>query len=175
MRSKLKAPSPALVISLVALFVALGGTGYAATTAMLSSPTKAQIISIVKSVAPTLNVKGLTTLRSGKSESGLFTGGGSASGWIGLSIMYPHPLANAISDNNVIETGSTTAHCAGPGHADPGYLCLYNYDNSGINISDVYSNDGYNFPVGEGKLGVDLYWITYVSSYVGGSWTVTAP
>ena len=32
MRNKLRAPSPALVISLVALFVALGGTSLAAVT-----------------------------------------------------------------------------------------------------------------------------------------------
>ena len=31
MRRRISRPSPALVISLVALFVALGGTGYAAT------------------------------------------------------------------------------------------------------------------------------------------------
>ena len=179
MRNRLfKAPSPALVISLIALFVALGGTGYAATNGMLSSPTKAQIIRIVKGVAPTLRVKsaaGLSTLPSGKSESGLFAGGGSSSGWIGLSIMYPRPLAAAISDSNIIETGSTAPHCSGPGYADPGYLCLYNYDNGGTSGTVFYSNDGYRFPVAEGKLGVDLYWVTTGSSFVGGSWTVTAP
>src|SRR3974377_1059349 len=102
----LKAPTPALVVALIALFVALGGTGYAARSAILSSPTKAQIIKIVKEVAPKLKVAGLAPLPSGKTEWGLFTGGGSNAGWIGLSITYPRPLAAPISDSNIVETAS---------------------------------------------------------------------
>ena len=34
MKRRLRAPSPALVISLIALFVALGGTSYAAINAL---------------------------------------------------------------------------------------------------------------------------------------------
>jgi hypothetical protein len=129
----------------------------------------------VKEVAPKLKVAGLAPLPSGKTESGLFTGGGSNAGWIGLSITYPRPLAAPISDSNIVETASTAPHCTGPGHADPGYLCIYNYDWSSTSSEDFYSNDGDIFPVSEGKLGVDLYWVTTGSSFVGGSWTVTAP
>ena len=43
MRSRLRAPSPALVISLIALFVALGGTTYAATSLPANSVGTQQI------------------------------------------------------------------------------------------------------------------------------------
>jgi hypothetical protein len=43
MRGKLRAPSPALVISLIALFVALGGTTYAATSLPRNSVGTAQL------------------------------------------------------------------------------------------------------------------------------------
>jgi hypothetical protein len=43
MKRRLKAPSPALVISLIALFVALGGTTYAATSLRKNSVGTAQL------------------------------------------------------------------------------------------------------------------------------------
>ena len=163
MRNRLfKAPSPALVISLIALFVALGGTGYAAGTAMLSGPSKVQIIKIVKGVAPTLSVKsaaGLSTLPSGQSESGMFATAGNGEGNIGLTINYPRPLSAAIADAHIIDVrGVSDTHCAGAGKADPGYLCLYNEDTDATTGTNFYSNDGNIFPVGQGKLGVVLYW-----------------
>jgi hypothetical protein len=174
-------PSPALVISLIALFVALGGTGYAASNAVFSSRSKVTIIKIVKQVAPTLNVKsamGLSTLPSGASESGHFATAGNGEGNIGISIDYPRPLSAAIADAHIIDVhGTSDTHCTGAGHADPGYLCLYNEDILGTTGSaSFYSNDGSLFPVGQGKLGVDLYWQVGASGgYVGGSWTVTGP
>ena len=181
---RLRAPSPAMVVALIALFVALGGTGYAARNAVLSSPTKAQIIKIVKGVAPTLSVKsaaGATTLPSKKTESGLFAGGSSynGNGWIGLTIMYPRPLAAAIANDHIIDVQSpstSATHCSGVGHADPGYLCLYNQDVQNVGSTDFHSSDGDDFPVSMGKFGVNLYWqATAAAAYVGGSWTVTAP
>jgi hypothetical protein len=176
---RFKAPSPAMVVALIALFVALGGTGYAARNVIFSSPSKAQIIKIVKGVAPSLKVGGLATLPSGKTESGLFTGGGSYNGlsWIGLTIVYPRPLAAPIADGHIAEVfGTTGTHCSGPGHADPGYLCLYNEDAHDVSGVGGYSDDGSNFPARMGRFGVMLYWTTTgASAYVGGSWAVTAP
>ena len=176
---RFRAPSPAMVVALIALFVALGGTGYAARNVILSSPSKAQIIKIVKGVAPKLSVKsaaGLSTLPSGKSESGMFSGSQN-SGWIGLAINYPRPLPAAINDANIIDVAGTSAtHCPGAGKADPGYLCLYDNDQSGLTgTTAFYSSDGYIFPASQGKLGVVLYWVVTGAGYVGGSWTVTAP
>ncbi len=179
----LKAPSPALVISLIALFVSLGGPGYAAGKSMFSTPSKAAIIKIVKGVAPTLSVKsatGISTLPSGKSESGMFAGGGAgAGGWVGLTITYPRPLSAPIADAHIIDVqapDSAVTHCAGIGHADPGYLCLYNGDIAGVGLHQFQSDDNTYFPKSYGKFGAELYWETGdVDVYVGGAWTVTAP
>ena len=181
---RFKAPSPAMVVALLALFVALGGTGYAARGAILSSPSKVQIIKIVKGVAPTLSVKSAasaTPLPSGKSESGLFAGAEGASGvWLGLTVVYPRPLKTPIADANIIDVrapASTAPHCPGPGKADRGYLCLYDTDYSNAGGSGEFqSDDGSYFPKSYGKFGVELYWVTSgPDAYVGGSWTVTAP
>jgi hypothetical protein len=164
-----------MVVALVALFVALGGTGYAAGTALLTS--KPEIIKIVKSVAPSLKVGGLTPLKSGQSESGTFSGSASASGdWLAVTVDYPHPLKTQIPDNHVIEvTSASGTHCAGAGHADPGYFCFYNTISAGVSpLDDVYS--GANETDVNGKLGLIAYWqATGTHPYVGGTWTVTAP
>lgn len=183
---RLKVPSPAMVVALIALFVALGGTGYAAGNAVFSTPSKVKIIKIIKAVAPTLNVKGaagLTTLPSGQSESGLFAAGTTDSGSanMGTTITYPRPLAAPVTNAHIIDVqgnGQTASHCSGPGHADPGYLCLYDYDVSNTGLTAFYSDGGTYFPASLGKYGVVLYWTSGGSSgfpYVGGSWTVTAP
>ena len=176
---RFRMPSPAMAVAVIALFVALGGTGYAAGNAILSSPSKAQIIKIVKGVAPTLNVAGLAPLPSGKSESGLFGGGGAdtSKDWIGVAINYPRPLAAAITDAHIIDVrGGSDTHCAGAGKADPGYLCLYNEDTDATTGTNFYSDEGTLFPAAQGKFGVVLYWVVGgTGGYVGGSWTVTAP
>ena len=180
----LNAPSPALVISLIALFVALGGTGYAAGKSMFSTPSNAAIAKVVKSLAPTLSVKsaaGISTLPAGKSESGLFAGGAAgAGGWVGLTITYPRPLSAPIADAKIIDVQgpkTSATHCPGAGHADPGYLCLYDGDVHGADADRQFqSDDGSYFPKSDGKFGAELYWVTTEQVvYVGGSWTVTAP
>jgi hypothetical protein len=66
MTARRRIPSPATAISLVALFVALGGTGYAATRIASSARTThapakplstTQVDAIVRKLAPTLSVK----------------------------------------------------------------------------------------------------------------------
>jgi hypothetical protein len=55
---RLKAPSPAFVISLIALFLALGGTSYAATKVALTKHQDARAdTTLVKRLAPSLGVK----------------------------------------------------------------------------------------------------------------------
>ena len=54
---RLRAPSPAFVISLIALFVALGGTGYAAGKAILTDTDAKADTQLVKKLAPSLSVK----------------------------------------------------------------------------------------------------------------------
>ncbi len=214
-------PSSATIIAFVALFIALGGTGYAAfslpknsvgtkqlkngavtTTKIKNRAVTASKINTSGLIVPNaLNANsagsatnatnatnanhatsadGLTPLPSGQSESGLFAtsdGDSSGSGYIGLTIDYPRPLATPIADANIIDvTGASATHCPGPGQANPGYLCLYDKDTAGTTGTVFYSNDGSIFPVSAGKLGVVLYWnVGAGDAYVGGEWTVTAP
>jgi len=55
---RMRAPSPAFVISLIALFLALGGTSYAATKGILTKHKDAKAdTTLVKRLAPSLSVK----------------------------------------------------------------------------------------------------------------------
>src|SRR6266571_4015381 len=57
-KHRLRAPSPAFVISLIALFLALGGTSYAATKVILTKHKDAKAdTTLVKRLAPSLSVK----------------------------------------------------------------------------------------------------------------------
>jgi cytoskeletal protein RodZ len=57
-KHRLRAPSPAFVISLIALFLALGGTSYAASTVILTKHRDAKAdTTLVKKLAPSLSVK----------------------------------------------------------------------------------------------------------------------
>jgi cytoskeletal protein RodZ len=61
-KHRLRAPSPAFVISLIALFLALGGTSYAATKVALTKHKDAKAdTTLVKRLAPSLSVKHATT------------------------------------------------------------------------------------------------------------------
>ena len=203
--NKLRRPSVALIVSFVALFASLGGGAYAAftlpnnsvgtnqlkngavTTAKIKNGavTKSKIntsgltVPNATNAVNAISADGLTTLPSGHSESGVFATadgvGPSSFGYMGLTITYPRPLANAISPANIIDVhGTSGTHCPGIGQADPGYLCLYDTDTSGTTGTVFYSNTGPD--TGVGKLGVVLYWtVATGDSYVGGSWTVTAP
>jgi cell division protein FtsN len=57
-KHRLRAPSPAFIISLIALFLALGGTSYAATKVTLTQHKDAKAdTTLVKRLAPSLSVK----------------------------------------------------------------------------------------------------------------------
>jgi hypothetical protein len=124
----------------------------------------------------------LTVLPSGQSESGMFSAGGAnpteADDYIGAGITFPQPLAQPIADANIIDVqgdpGTTAPHCSGPGHADPGYLCLYNTVVFHVEPGYGYSDDVGYFSTP--SVGVVLYWhVNGTDAYVGGKYTVTAP
>jgi hypothetical protein len=192
--------SPATAISLVALFVALGGTGYAAFAVPPNSVGSAQLQNgavITSKIAngavtpakllPGLTVShatsadGLTALRSGQSESGTFAAGGGSStgGYFGFGITFARPLAQPISDqlsgaNHIIDTMANPdpTHCPGAGHAAPGYLCLYFHYHNGVGTVYGYDQES---PYGTPSVGAGIYApITGNGSYVDGVWTVTA-
>jgi hypothetical protein len=129
------------------------------------------------------NLTAETTLPSGHSESGAFSAaggydaglGGKEFGWIGAGITYVQPLAAPIAEKNIIDVKTTTAtHCPGVGHADPGYLCLYDSIASDVGGGYGYSNTTeFSTP----SPGVVLYWPVSGAGtpYSGGEYTVTAP
>jgi hypothetical protein len=65
LKRHLRAPSPALVISLIALFVALGGTSLAASKVLVTKHKDAKAdTTLVKKLAPSLSVKHAKTANS---------------------------------------------------------------------------------------------------------------
>ena len=133
MRGRFTAPSPALVISLIALFVALGGTGYAATNGMLSSPSKAQIIKIVKGVAPPAKggrprhapVRASPSPACSRRRRGHLRRLDRPERSTTRGRCQLRSPTRTIIDVDGIERSRTAPEL---GHADPGYLCFYDED-----------------------------------------------
>src|ERR1700722_13062272 len=118
-----------------------------------------------------------TPLPSGQSESGFFAvaAGCSTSGSGAECISFSLPLSAPIVPGNVVynTTGVTSAHCPGFGHADPGYVCMYESESSGMAFYltrdfalDENAADKYGFNA--------FFTIKAASGYISGSWTVTA-
>jgi hypothetical protein len=116
---------------------------------------------------------GLATLASGHSESGFYTAASGSVGYVGQGITYAQPLATAIADTKIIwnKAGTTSTHCTGYGHADPGYLCLYDNEESGTSAITAFYSTGFSSP----SVGAILYWYLTASGFVSGEYTVTAP
>jgi hypothetical protein len=118
-------------------------------------------------------------LPAGRSESGTFAtataGNSTTAGYLGVAISYPQPLTVPIADANIVWTGTgANVHCPGLGHADPGYLCLYDYQHVNATFFSVHSNST-NFP-GPQSAGSVVFWSVAAGlAYVEGNWTVTAP
>ncbi len=56
---------------------------------------------------------------------------------------FPIPLASALAEGKAIYvSGASSTHCSGIGHADPGYLCLYQGSSENLNtpVSDNVFN-----------------------------------
>ncbi len=194
MRSKLKI-TPATVLAALALFVALGGTSYAISSingSLLKNRSVAGVklkkhtvtgsevnVSSFPKVPSSHLADTLTTLPSGKSESGAFSGAGGTStgGWYGFAITYARPLATEIANNHIIDTFTNPSPtvCPGVGKAAHGYLCLYfQYHFLTGTIYGYSTNPPYNGV--SPSVGVGLYApITGSPSYANGVWTVTAP
>jgi hypothetical protein len=85
----------------------------------------------------------LSTLPAGESESGDFLA--SSTGALHTpfftTVNFPVPLKTAVSSEHEVFTPIDTPapHCSGPGHADPGYLCVYS---AVENAEGPFPNDG---------------------------------
>jgi hypothetical protein len=121
---------------------------------------------------------GISPLPSGHSESGFYAAGGgeSSGGYIAQGITFQQPLAAPIPEGNVewLEEEETSSSCPGPGKAAPNHLCLYDNEESSVQLCCIY-DFAFNDPAAD-KNGFIVYWEpTGSGSYVSGEWTVTAP
>lgn len=247
MKRHLRAPSPALVIALIALFVALGGTSIAAINALPKNSVGAKQLKKnavtgvkIKNKAVTaakINTKGLNvpnathatsadsatsatnatnatnatsatnathatnadqlggvaasgytraTLPSGSTETGAWffgtndgTGGGGSNARPAFSLQIP--LAAGLDGSHTIYvSGASATHCSGVGHADPGFLCVYQLSKSNANTpsnGNIFNPEGTNGPPGTGAHGWSIFLSAAAAGswYVGGSYSVTAP
>lgn len=118
-----------------------------------------------------------TPLPSGQSESGFFGvgSGSSTTGFVGEGISFSQPLAAPIAEHHVVYnvTKTTSAHCPGFGHADPGYVCLYESEVAGLTF-DVTRDFELHEDAAD-KYGFSMFFGVSGAGFAAGSWTVTAP
>jgi hypothetical protein len=187
-------PSPALAISLIALFVALGGTSYAAMTLPANSVGTKQLkngaVTSAKLNSAVLKdyVQVGGTLPKGKTEIGEWGFGtvaanAQSSGSNSRPVFsFPIPLASTLDSNHVIYvTGSSATHCSGAGHADPGYLCVYQKNIETANPPDSTAIFNPELPSGSNTGAAKYGWGIYLNTTTAGEWfvqgtyAVTAP
>jgi hypothetical protein len=98
---------------------------------------------------------------------------------LGTTVSFPIPLASAIPLTNVHYTGVSmpVPHCSGPGHADPGNLCFYEFNSGGVsNPPDVFALEQFATTHGTGRFGFSMDWtVSSHNAFAIGSWTVTEP
>jgi hypothetical protein len=125
----------------------------------------------------------LSPLPSGESESGLYgmSAGASPGNAVFDAVTFPVILALPIPETNVIyvRAGATKEHCAEPGTADRGYICLYsNNDEAEDHAPEptVHNIEAIGATFGAGPRGFVLEWNPPVAnSFDIGRYTVTAP
>src|SRR5438552_3894324 len=111
MKKRLRAPSPALVISLNALFVALGGTSYAAITTL---PANSVGTAQLKNNAVTgKKLAKSITLASGHTEKGVFGLGAYGDSAVVGQISFPTPLASVPTVKVISFGDSNSTGCTG--------------------------------------------------------------
>jgi hypothetical protein len=125
-----------------------------------------------------------TPLPSGESESGFYAAGSGEtkvssgepkSGYVAQGISFSQPLAAALPANHVVynTSGKTSTHCPGFGKADPGFVCLYESEGSGLSFyvaRDFALNEN-----AADKYGFAVFFAVNSPGFIAGSWTVTAP
>jgi len=123
----------------------------------------------------------LSPLRSGQSESGDYgirAPGGAKGEYLAQSVTFPIPLEHGVATSQVVYTRTGTAtHCAGPGHADAGFLCICSGKAEDIEAPTIYSFEQVgSATLGTGRYGFDMESeVTLNNAYDVGTYTVTAP
>src|ERR1700730_9259224 len=123
----------------------------------------------------------LSPLASGQTESGDYgirTPNAGETGSLAQAITFPAALAQRIPASNVVYTavGAPIEHCAGPGQAARGYLCIYSAARASVNTPPrVFEGEDSALTAGSGRLGFDLEWsVKGTQAFDLGSYTVNA-
>ena len=123
----------------------------------------------------------LSPLPSGQSVSGdygIYTPNSKTTGFLNTSVTFPIALSAPIPQSNAIYTLTSVpvTHCSGPGHADPGFLCIYSGNRGRVSTPPLVLNFEGGPDEGAGRFGFDLQWsITGEEAFDVGTYTVTAP
>ena len=121
----------------------------------------------------------LASLPSGQSESGTFGVRADHSllnDKIWDTISYPVPLGESAGKTHVVFTKANVEaeHCSGPGHADKGYLCIYETVAHGVGAGSILGFEAEEEKDVTGSHGFTLQWeATEAEAFVSGTYTVT--
>jgi hypothetical protein len=159
--------SAPMIVSVVALLVALSGSSYAAAHLGHGS------VRSVQTAQP--------TLRAGETMRGYFAGGGgdSTGGTFGEGITFPKRLPGDFHLDHVQYVGGsvplrTTAKCPGAGTAKRGWMCFYEERSSSASLLDIF--DQHDNASTISPYGLKIFWLIHDSdSFADGQWVVRAP
>jgi hypothetical protein len=188
-------------VALLALFVALGGTSIAASNALLpnnsvgtkqlrnGAVTKTKInAKTLKALKGNRGLQGAkgdkgadftiaTTLQPGQTEVGVYSAWGQdATGEISDTVNFRVPLpADLPTGHQVfVPQGTTSAtHCPGIGHANSGYLCIYEDDHVGATEVGAFDPSNGHDDISKLGFGVNFVFATASGGWSYGSWAVS--
>jgi hypothetical protein len=167
----------ALIAALIAVVVAVGDSHETVNTQIIKQPASAP----ARSAEPAKTTP--STLAAGTSESGEYderTDTSTEKGYVDEAVSFPIPLPAALQVSHVLygpRSGGTSPQCPGPGHAKPGYLCIYSAHRSGSSLTgpEVYDFGAGRYAPGTSRFGFDMEWhTTEADTFDAGTWTVTA-
>jgi hypothetical protein len=111
-------------------------------------------------------------LASGQSESGVYSvgAGSSTDGYMSVGMTFARPVPGVLTAVFVHTSTAPVPHCAGPGSADPGFMCIY--ENNGGGGLTLLGGNAQGSPV----IGYSWFWrVTGTGEFDGGIYTVRAP
>lgn len=120
--------TPSMLLALLALLVAVGGTGYAAGLAKNSVGTKQLKDDAVTTAKLAPSTSGQPVLRSGRSMTGGIAIGSTANSVGGSGVTFPNALPASFDRSHVsvlFSEDPVTSSCPGPGKAKKGWACVY--------------------------------------------------
>jgi hypothetical protein len=131
----------------------------------------------------TAGLSALAPLPSGQTESGEYgfgLAGGVSGEFVSNAVSFPIPLLEGAPPSHVIFTTTSVpvAHCAGPGKAEQGYVCIYSFNAIGVTFPPVATfgvDGGTEVTPGTGRFGFIMEWKTTAGHpFAWGTYSVNA-